>query len=48
MSRDKIIKQAFEFAERWLALIGTNSIKVKTDLVRYLGVSKAIVSKVLR
>jgi len=35
-------------AERWQELIGTNGIKSKADLARYLGVSRARVTKVLR
>ena len=33
---------------RWQALIGTNGIKSKADLARYLGVSRARVTKVLK
>ncbi len=47
MSRDEIKGQALQFAERWQALIGTNGIKSKADLARYLGVSKARVTKVM-
>jgi len=47
-SRDEIRRQALELAERWQALIGTNGIKSKADLARYLGVSRARVTKVLR
>ncbi len=47
-SRDEIRRQALEFAERWLALIGTNGIKTRADLARYLGVTRARVAQVLR
>jgi len=46
-SRDEIKVQAFQLAEQWQALIGTNGIKSKADLARYLGVSRARVTKVL-
>jgi hypothetical protein len=46
MSRVEIKGQGL--AERWQALIGTNGIKSKADLARYLGVSRAKVSKVFR
>jgi hypothetical protein len=48
MSREKIKSQALELAERWKNLIGTNDIETKADLARYLGVSRARVTKVLR
>ncbi|HUS73369.1 MAG TPA: hypothetical protein VMY06_09915 [Sedimentisphaerales bacterium] len=47
-SRDEIRGQALELAERWLALIGTNGIETKADLAKYLGVSRARVTQVLR
>ena len=46
-SRDEIKRQAFQLAERWQALIGTNGIKTKADLARYIGVSRARVTQVL-
>ena len=48
MSRDEIRRQAFQLAEQWQALIGTNGIKTKADLARYLGVTRARITKVLR
>lgn len=47
MSRDEIKGQALQLAERWQALIGTNGIKSKADLARYLGVSRPRVTQVL-
>ena len=41
-------QEALELAERWLVLIGTNGIKTRADLARYLGVTRARVIQVLR
>jgi hypothetical protein len=48
MSRDEIGKQAFELAERWQALLGTNGINRKSDLARYVGASRPRVTQVLK
>ena len=48
MSLDEIKRQAIELAKRWKALIGTNGIKTRADLARYLGISRDKVTKVLR
>jgi len=47
-SRDEIRRQALQLAKRWQALIGTNGIETRADLARYLGISRARVTQVLR
>jgi hypothetical protein len=40
--------EGIERAKQWKALIGTNGIESKADLARYLGVSRARVTQVLK
>jgi DNA-binding MarR family transcriptional regulator len=48
MSRDDIRRQGLRLAEQWQALISTNGIETRADLAKYLGISRARVTQVLR
>jgi len=47
-SRSQLKVEAIERARQWSALIGTNGIESRADLARYLGISRARVTQVLR
>ncbi|UCC41538.1 MAG: hypothetical protein JSV96_09040, partial [Candidatus Aminicenantes bacterium] len=47
-SRSQLKLEAIERARLWKALIGTDGIETQADLARYLGVSRARVTQVLR
>jgi hypothetical protein len=47
-SRDEIKMRGLQLAEQWQALIGTNGVESKADLARYLGISRARVTRVLK
>jgi len=47
-TRSLIRLEAVERARQWKALIGTNGIESRADLARYLGISRARVTQVLK
>jgi hypothetical protein len=46
--RSQLKLEAIERARQWKALIGTNGIEPKADLARYLGISRARITQVLK
>jgi DNA-binding MarR family transcriptional regulator len=40
--------EGIEQARQWQSLIGTNGIETRADLAKYLGISRARVTQVLR
>ncbi|MHC4536967.1 MAG: hypothetical protein ACYS6K_23715, partial [Planctomycetota bacterium] len=47
-SRAQITSDSMQKAIAWKALIGTNGIETRADLAKYLGVSRARVTNVLK
>ena len=47
-TRSQLRLDGIERARQWKALIGTNNIETRADLARYLGISRARVTQVLR
>ena len=47
-TRSQLRLEGIERTRQWKALIGTDSIETRADLARYLGISRARVTQVLR